>query len=135
MTRVWRCRRVKAGVRCDTLNLRIKQRCTECGGPRPKSRAPKHRQALEMTYEQAVELFGERCGICGTGPGTRRLHRDHEHKGDGRIRGLLCFRCNAALRSYQTIEWLRGALAYLERFERLRDDERASELQDRREIV
>lgn len=118
MTRTWRCRRVKAGVACGTLNLRVKQRCTTCGGPRPVRKQPAHRAALdEMTYVQCVAEFGEQCGICGAPPGTRRLHRDHEHKGSGAVRGLLCFRCNTALRVYLTLDWLRSAVAYLERFE------------------
>jgi Recombination endonuclease VII len=118
MARTWRCQRVKQGVKCATDNPRIKQRCTTCGGKRPTRVQPAHRAALdEMTYVQCVAEFGEECGICGAGPGTRRLHRDHEHKGGGAVRGLLCFRCNAALRIYMTLEWLRSAVAYLERFE------------------
>lgn len=120
--RVWRCRRVRKGVRCNTLNLRIKQKCTTCGGARPKARKAPHEAALRAaTYDQCVQLFGERCGICGAAPGARRLHRDHEHKGAGAIRGLLCFRCNTALRTYMTLDWLQRAAAYLERFENQRE--------------
>jgi hypothetical protein len=123
VTRTWRCRRVKAGVKCDTLNLRRKQRCTRCGGPRPKPRGSAHRAVLATTtYEQCVAMFGERCGICGAEPSARRLHRDHEHRGPGSIRGLLCFRCNTALRDYMTLDWLRAAVAYLERFEARRKE-------------
>ena len=35
--------------------------------------------------------------VCGTG---RRLAVDHEHS-SGRIRGLLCFRCNTSLARYE----------------------------------
>lgn len=114
----WRCRRVRAGVRCPAVNPRVKQRCMLCGAPRPKRPAPAHHAALVAPYEWWVAQFGEQCGICGAPRGSRRLHRDHEHRGAGRARGLLCFRCNAALRSYMTLEWLRAAVAYLERFER-----------------
>ena len=62
-------------------------------------------------------MFGETCGICGRAPSGRRLHRDHEHVGAGHRRGLLCFRCNSALRTYMTLDWLRAAVAYLERAE------------------
>jgi len=74
--------------------------------------------ALDLTYEQYVELNGgvEACGICGAErkPGGKRLHRDHDHR-RAVPRGLLCFRDNSALRPYMTLEWLRAAVAYLER--------------------
>lgn len=105
------------GVACGTLNLRVKQRCTTCGGPRPARKKPAHTAALDMPYEFWVGSYGEVCGICGRAPKPgRKLHRDHDHK-TGRPRGLLCFRCNAALRSYMTLEWMRAAVAYLERAE------------------
>jgi len=114
--RTWRCRRVKAGVACGTLNLRIKQRCTTCGGPRPKPRKPPHRAVLDaMPYDAWIERFGERCGICGAEPSsTRRLDRDHDHA-TGEPRGLLCHLCNRTLGPRITASWLRAAAAYLER--------------------
>jgi hypothetical protein len=36
------------------------------------------------------------CAICREPPGDTALHVDHCHD-TGRIRGLLCFRCNSAL--------------------------------------
>jgi hypothetical protein len=115
--RTWRCRRVKKGVRCDTLNLRTKQKCTACGGPRPKRKQPAHRAVLnDLPYEWWVERFGEQCGICGRSPSAnRRLDRDHDHKLPSGPRGLLCARCNRALPSWVTPEWLRLAADYLER--------------------
>lgn len=112
--RVWRCQRVKAGVKCATLNLRTKQKCTECGGPRPKARPPAHRAILDQPYEWWVARFGERCGICGVEPADgKRLHRDHEHTGDGVARGLLCFQCNRKLGN-KNAEWLCAAAVYLD---------------------
>jgi hypothetical protein len=96
----------------------MKKKCRACGKLRPKKRQPAHRAILTaVTYDECVAMFTERCGICGREPTGRKLHRDHEHKGAGAIRGLLCFRCNSALRSYMTLEWLRGAVAYLEAHE------------------
>jgi hypothetical protein len=64
-----------------------------------------------------VELNGsETCGICGDVGKTRKLHRDHDHR-TGKPRGLLCFRDNAALRPYMTLEWIEAAAAYLRRTE------------------
>jgi hypothetical protein len=73
--------------------------------------------ALALSYEDYVALNGgEACGICGAvrKPGGNRLHRDHDHR-TGRARGILCFPCNSALRPYMTLEWLRAAVAYVER--------------------
>ncbi len=113
--RTWRCQRVKAGVKCSTLNLRIKQRCTTCGKPKPAKRRPKHMAALAaFDYDAWVAEHGERCGICGAAPKDgKRLHRDHSHVGAGFARGLLCFQCNRKLGN-KTSTWLRQALAYLE---------------------
>lgn len=75
-----------------------------------------------LTYEDCIEINGgEHCGICGARPKTRRLDRDHEHKGNGALRGLLCIRCNLALPNRITIEWLKLAIAYLKRFEERRE--------------
>jgi hypothetical protein len=69
-------------------------------------------------YEEYVERFGERCGICGREPSaTRRLDRDHWHTGEraGEPRGLLDHRCNRALPDWVDAAWLRAAADYLER--------------------
>jgi len=82
---------------------------------RSRSRKPKHLDALKIPYEEYVVLNGgESCGICGSKAATRRLHRDHDHR-TGQPRGLLCFRCNRNLPTYATADWLRAAVAYLER--------------------
>ncbi len=57
---------------------------------------------------------GGGCALCGSPPRTRQLHIDHDHK-TGRVRGLLCFRCNRALPHYMSAEWLRRAADYIER--------------------
>jgi hypothetical protein len=110
---MWTC------PKCRSRWNNNKLRCT-CGRKQPKRR-PSHRQVLkEVPYERWVEFYGERCGICGAGPGTRRLHRDHDHK-TGAARGILCFRCNTALPNRVDAEWLRAAADYLDRAS-LRDD-------------
>ena len=115
--RTWRCRRQRDGIVCATLNLRVKQRCTSCGAPRPTPRKPAHRAVLtDMPYEQWVQRFGERCAICGKSPKPgKRLDRDHCHA-TGAARGLLCgMPCNRFLASWLTPAWLRAAADYLER--------------------
>jgi hypothetical protein len=54
------------------------------------------------------------CAICQNPPKTRRLHVDHDHK-SGRVRGLLCFRCNRILVANHSVQTVKKVLAYLER--------------------
>lgn len=113
----WTCQRVTGGLRCGAVNPGIKRKCARCDKLRSARKRPAHMKALDMTYEQYVELNGgEFCGICGADRklGGARLHRDHDHR-RGVPRGLCCFRCNAALRPYMDLEWCRAAVAYLER--------------------
>jgi hypothetical protein len=72
--------------------------------------------ALDIPYETYVEINGsETCGICGCPPKDgRRLNRDHDHA-TGQPRGLLCWIDNKFLRRGMTIDWMRRAIAYLER--------------------
>jgi hypothetical protein len=108
--KTWRCRS------CLSVNEPRTRKCGACGKARPKRRRPAHLKALEIPYETYVERNGgkEECGICGRGPKTKRLHRDHDHR-TGEPRALLCFPCNAALRPYMTVVWLEAAAAYLRR--------------------
>jgi hypothetical protein len=114
MARVWTCRK------CGYQNARkyaVCQAlvCAERRGRRPKPRVPKHRAILSsLPYEQWVERYGERCGICGREPSeTRRLDRDHDHK-TGEPRGLLCHACNRRLWNGATVEWCLNAAKYLD---------------------
>ena len=113
----WTCQRTTAGVRCRASNPNRVQKCSRCGKRRPKRERPAHMSALATSYDYYTALNGgEHCGICGALPKPgRRLHRDHEHEGVGFPRGLLCFRCNAALRPYMGATWLRAALTYVTR--------------------
>jgi hypothetical protein len=107
----WRCRG------CLSVNAPRTRKCQACSRARPKRRRPAHLKALDLPYEAYVELNGsETCGICGDVGKTRKLHRDHDHR-TGKPRGLLCFRDNAALRPYMTLEWIEAAAAYLRRTE------------------
>jgi hypothetical protein len=78
-----------------------------------------HKKAyLALSYEQYIERNGgEFCGICKQPPkpGGRRLHRDHDHR-TGSPRGLLCFRDNAAIRTYMTLPWAIKLVFYLTKY-------------------
>jgi Recombination endonuclease VII len=76
--------------------------------PRRQSELP---GAAEL-YDRLLAEQGGVCAICGATPKTRRLHIDHDHK-TGRVRGLLCHRCNGNLPTWVTPAWLREAYMYL----------------------
>jgi recombination endonuclease VII len=115
----WTCQRTVSGVKCAAVNANRLRKCGRCGKPRPARKTV--RRQVTLSYEEFVELNGgEHCGICGRGrpESGRRLMRDHDHK-TGKPRGLLCFPCNRQLRTWTTVEWMRKAIVYLERAERL----------------
>lgn len=71
-----------------------------------------------MTVEQFDILFKTQQGVCALcfkpSPSTRRLAVDHCHA-TGKIRGLLCFRCNAGMGQLgDDPELLRRAATYIE---------------------
>lgn len=57
-----------------------------------------------MSEKEFADMLADqegRCAICRDVCDTgRRLAVDHEHS-SGRIRGLLCFRCNTSLARYE----------------------------------
>ena len=70
-------------------------------------------------YELLRQGQGGGCAVCHSvpvGEGNRgSLHVDHDHE-TGKIRGLLCFNCNAALgQAKDSADRLRALAAYLDR--------------------
>jgi hypothetical protein len=113
----WTCPRRIGGLRCGGINPPRARKCHTCDKPRPPRRRPKHMRALDVPYEEYVQINGgEFCFLCGKVPGKgRRLDRDHDHEAGGTPRGLLCWKCNRALHRWMTPQWLRRAAYYLER--------------------
>jgi len=72
-------------------------------------------------YDAMLASQGGVCAICGDAPKDDvSLHVDHEH-GSGRVRGLLCMRCNNALGLLkEDEELLWSALTYLGADRRIR---------------
>jgi hypothetical protein len=77
-----------------------------------KPRRAKQLGISDTDYAALLEAQEGGCAICGNSPKTRRLSVDHDHA-TGRVRGLLCHRCNRALPTWVTLEWLREAAHYL----------------------
>jgi hypothetical protein len=64
-------------------------------------------------YAALVEKQGGVCALCATRPGPNRLSVDHDHE-TGRIRGLLCAKCNKALGIFgDSVEGLQRVIEYL----------------------
>src|SRR5437867_13162633 len=63
-------------------------------------------------YDALLAAQGGGCAICDRPPKTRRLDVDHDHR-TGKVRGLLCHRCNRGLPSWVTADWLLRASGYL----------------------
>ena len=75
-----------------------------------KGNLRRHYGITPEEYDRLFDTQGGKCAICGELP--RRLVVDHNHE-TGKVRGLLCFKCNNALLG--GVEWLKAAIAYLER--------------------
>lgn len=89
---------------------RVRQLKQKWSDRNPEKRAAAHRRRryniTQAQYDQMLQDQSERCAICGIKPdykprqkGEKRLlHVDHCHK-TGRVRGLLCWKCNMGLGS------------------------------------
>lgn len=66
-----------------------------------------------------IEKHGNNCAICKKPREAfkKNLSVDHSHR-SGRIRGLLCYRCNKFLVGRQTIESVTKVLEYLLKYDR-----------------
>lgn len=74
------------------------------------------RRSYGVTIEEYERLFAKQhgiCGICKQPPGKKSLAIDHCHR-TGKIRGLLCVRCNLGLGNLRDDpQLLRAALRWL----------------------
>lgn len=88
---------------------------------RPPYTKSKHLYDVENLYKitsheylRILERQNGTCAICFQNDGKRRLAVDHCHK-TGKVRGLLCVKCNTALGKFgDNITLLQRAIYYLE---------------------
>lgn len=125
-------KRAEATARTLAAQTRI---CEECGEPYNPTRAAqrycsgqcwnrirarqrkahelRHRKIEPREYAELLTRYGKVCRICGRTNGKHRLAVDIDHA-TGRIRGLLCHRCNTAIGLFRDDpELLAAAIRYL----------------------
>ncbi|WP_234377004.1 endonuclease VII domain-containing protein [Streptomyces sp. TP-A0356] len=86
-----------------------------CKAPRAvRGRRDHLKRRYGIAEAERDELIASRGGVCRTCPSASAAHVDHCH-GTGRVRGVLCFSCNAALGQFKDRpEVMRRAAAYVE---------------------
>ena len=81
-----------------------------------------YKKSYGITLEEYDSLLSQQnnvCGICGKAEtrmakgGVRELSVDHCHE-TGRVRGLLCNKCNIALGHFDDVALLRKAIAWIQ---------------------
>ena len=84
---------------------------------REETRKKRYVKAYKMTvveYDQLVIIQASACAICRRPPTGKSLFIDHDHR-SGRVRGLVCHRCNIMLGVAQdNATVLRNAATYLD---------------------
>jgi len=92
-----------------------KRKLPRTDAQRVKQRTHNLRLHYNITPEEYDALFAQqegKCKLCHQPPKEgKKLFVDHNHK-TGKVRGLLCHKCNQGL--VEDIEWHRTAIAYLE---------------------
>ena len=72
-------------------------------------------------YDRMLQIQGGCCAVClskDPGKGFRYFHIDHDHA-TGKVRGLLCAKCNQALGLLaENVEVVQRALNYLQHHNR-----------------
>jgi hypothetical protein len=105
-------------------SAKVYQRMTATEKDRRNARSKAHRYGMTLEEMMAyVEAHDENCDVCGKpdtthrkATWTRKLTFDHDHL-SGKLRGMLCSRCNIAIGSAEDDpEVLRALADYIERF-------------------
>ncbi len=122
----WRCRACQSAYRKERRRSGIEQAYRLKTKPRLKDRWLRKRFGITLEqYEIMLKAQDGKCAICGRSEngrgcrgGVKDLAVDHDHKPDGKIRGLLCSPCNQGIGLFKdNPELLEKAIAYLRRHE------------------
>lgn len=106
--------------RPDRPRTNLRSWCIECASTWHRNHKLLTKYGLTLEdFEAMLERQGGGCAICEappTGEGNRgRLHVDHDHA-TGRVRGLLCHRCNWGIGHFgDSAEVMQKAYRYLVR--------------------
>jgi glutaredoxin len=100
----------------------LRQRwCQECRGPDGSGTKTLKRYDLSWREFQSLqEVSQDKCMVCSADlkvlkeKDARLVHIDHDHK-TGKVRGIVCHRCNQRLAALDDKEWMNQAQAYLEK--------------------
>lgn len=65
----------------------------------------------QTEYNDLVAKYHNCCAICSRPAGKRRLHVDHDHA-SGKVRGILCLRCNFMMYALDNPDWFEKATKY-----------------------
>jgi len=76
------------------------------------------RKQIDALRQELIDKYGNQCAICEKPRSAfkKNLAIDHNHK-SGKIRGLLCYRCNKFILGRQTLETVKKMLAYLLKYD------------------
>ena len=92
--------------------------CASCSSTKEKAYVSSLQRKYRLSpedYYLLIEKQQGRCFICGRLPGKRRLCVDHCHV-TGRVRGLLCSKCNTYLGHIKdSVEAAQRIVTYLRR--------------------
>jgi len=122
---VKRCSGCKQELPLDAFNRHAKTAdgrqgyCRDCGKAYKNGRPGRHRaERYGLTPERYARIVAEQgdvCAICTAEQpgGNGSWHVDHDHA-TGKVRGLLCLKCNAGLGQFQDrADVLAAAITYL----------------------
>ena len=76
-----------------------------------------NKKQIDAIRAELIEKHGNKCAICDKPREAfkKNFAVDHDHK-TGKIRGLLCYRCNKFILGRQTLATVEKMLAYLLKF-------------------